>query len=160
LALPQQLAAKKMSYYGAPPGYAPPGPTFVNPWVTPGWAPRDPAAWALFQSVDTDRSGSIKLPELVVVRWLAVEAVVPSALNPIPSPFRQALTNHGWTKFGLRTARYLMRMFDADRSGLLGYQEFEQLMDQVGQAQQAQGAPTPFSASSAGAPLARPLRKR
>lgn len=43
----------------------------------------------------------------------------------------QALTNGGWSKFGTRTARYLMRMFDGDRSGVLGYQEFEQLMDQA-----------------------------
>ena len=91
---------QKMSYgYGAPP---------QNPWVTPGWAPRDPGAWALFQFVDTDRSGTVRLEELL-----------------------QALTNGGYTSFGARTARYLMRMFDADRSGVLQYQEFEQLIGQV-----------------------------
>jgi len=92
----------------APVGYAPPGGPRFNPWATPGWAPRDPAAWAIFQGVDRDRSGSIQFPELVT-----------------------ALTNGGYTTFGIRTARYLMRMYDADRSGSLGYAEFEALMGQV-----------------------------
>ena len=116
------LRTAKMSMYGAPPayaappqygaappGYAPPGaPARFNPWAAPGWAPRDPTTWAIFQAVDRDRSGSIQFPELVA-----------------------ALTNGGYTKFGVRTARYLMRMFDADRSGTLGYPEFEALMAQV-----------------------------
>lgn len=63
--------------YGAPSGYvAPPGPggygaarpPAFNPWSAPGWAPRDPTTWAIFQAVDTDRSGNIKLAELVAVR--------------------------------------------------------------------------------------------
>ena len=96
-------------YGAAPPGYAPPGaPARFNPWAAPGWAPRDPTTWAIFQAVDRDRSGSIQFPELVA-----------------------ALTNGGYTKFGVRTARYLMRMFDGDRTGTLGYQEFEALMAQV-----------------------------
>ena len=54
-----------MSYgYGAP-GYG--GPP-VNPWATPGWAPRDPSSWALFQYVDTDRTGTIRFEELLGVR--------------------------------------------------------------------------------------------
>ena len=89
-----------MSYaYGAPP---------QNPWVTPGWVPRDPGAWALFQRVDVDRSGTVRLEELL-----------------------QALTNGGFISFSARTARYLMRMYDADRSGVLQYIEFEQLIGQV-----------------------------
>ena len=70
-----------------------------------GYAPANPAAFALFQQVDRDRSGSISLPEL-----------------------HYALTHGGYVGFSVKAARLLMRNYDADRSGALSYFEFEKLL--------------------------------
>ena len=76
----------------------------------PGFTPVDPHAWALFQQVDRDRSGSISLHELSA-----------------------ALNSGGFEKFSIKSARLLMRLYDSDRSGSLGYAEWERLLAQLAQ---------------------------
>ena len=88
---------------GAP--SAPPGTQYM---YTPGFAPVNPTAYALFCAVDTNRSGTVDVREL-----------------------HSALSNGGWSAFSFKTTRLLMRMFDADRSGALGYREFEALLQQL-----------------------------
>ncbi|EPQ58394.1 EF-hand [Gloeophyllum trabeum ATCC 11539] len=61
----------------------------------------DPQLWRWFSTVDTDRSGQISLNEL-----------------------QAALVNGNWTKFDLDTVKMLMNMFDSDRSGTIGFNEF------------------------------------
>jgi Ca2+-binding EF-hand superfamily protein len=92
-----------MAYYGAPGapggyhhpagGYPMAAPPPSSPY-TPGFAPANPAAFAMFQAVDADRSGSISFREL-----------------------HAALSNGGWSKFSPRTTRLLIKMFDADKTG-------------------------------------------
>jgi hypothetical protein len=62
--------------YGASPhGYGAPPPAFeapiqaamtvrFNPWTVASFVPRNPTTWGLFQTIDTDRSGTIGLREL------------------------------------------------------------------------------------------------
>ncbi|KAJ7578267.1 hypothetical protein C8J56DRAFT_797665, partial [Mycena floridula] len=57
--------------------------------------------WNWFTSVDTDRSGAITAPEL-----------------------ERALINGDWTPFDLDTVKLLMTIFDTDRSGTIGFNEF------------------------------------
>lgn len=57
--------------------------------------------WNWFTSVDTDRSGAITAAEL-----------------------EQALINGDWTRFDLDTVKLLMTIFDTDRSGTIGFNEF------------------------------------
>ncbi|KZV82560.1 EF-hand [Exidia glandulosa HHB12029] len=59
----------------------------------------DPTLWAWFSAVDADGSGSISATEL-----------------------QQALVNGNWTAFDLDTM--LMTIFDTDRSGTIGFNEF------------------------------------
>jgi len=61
----------------------------------------DPQLWAMFESVDTDRSGYISATEL-----------------------QRALMNGDWTPFDLDTVKLLLTIFDTDRSGTIGYKEF------------------------------------
>ncbi|KAJ8093179.1 hypothetical protein PM082_020664 [Marasmius tenuissimus] len=61
----------------------------------------DPQLWQYFNTVDTDRSGSISVHEL-----------------------QQALVNGNWTKFDLDTVKMLMSIFDVDRSGTISFNEF------------------------------------
>ena len=75
-----------------------------------GFAPANPHAYSLFMAVDRDRSGSVSLPEL-----------------------HHALTHGGYVSFSIKTARLLLRMYDADRSGSLSYFEFERLLGQLTQ---------------------------
>jgi len=113
-----------MSYghYGAPPpaqrGYAPPGggygappPPGAPPGYGGGFAPQgpprgpppgaDPKLWEWFLSVDADQSGAIHANEL-----------------------QRALVNGDWTPFDLDTVKLLMSIFDTDRSGTIGFNEF------------------------------------
>jgi len=64
----------------------------------------DPQLWQWFSAVDADRSGSISVKEL-----------------------QAALVNGNWTKFDLDTVKMLMNIFDTDRSGSIGFQEFSGL---------------------------------
>ncbi|KAI0301717.1 EF-hand [Multifurca ochricompacta] len=92
-----------MSYGGqyAPPGYHGAG----------GFAPRhdpplgaDPQLWQWFVAVDRDRSGHISVVEL-----------------------QRALINGDWSQFDLDTVKLLMNIFDTDRSGTIGFNEFSGL---------------------------------
>ncbi|KAA1477500.1 EF-hand [Dentipellis sp. KUC8613] len=90
--------------YGAPPGYgAPGGPGgFAPPGQLAGPPPgADPQLWSWFTAVDTDRSGHISAHEL-----------------------QKALINGDWSPFDLDTVKLLMSIFDTDRSGTIGFNEF------------------------------------
>jgi len=95
------------SQQGGPPaaynagGFQPPPP----PGPPPG---ADPQLYQWFSAVDADRSGAISAPEL-----------------------QQALVNGDWTPFDLDTVKLLMSIFDADRSGTIGFNEFAGLWKYV-----------------------------
>jgi len=85
--------------YGAGPGY---GGGFAPAGGARGPPPgADPQLWNWFSAVDTDRSGAITAPEL-----------------------ERALINGDWTPFDLDTVKLLMGIFDTDRNGTIGFQEF------------------------------------
>ncbi|KAF9465223.1 hypothetical protein BDZ94DRAFT_416659 [Collybia nuda] len=88
-----------MSYGGYGGGFAPPGGGNRAP--PPG---ADPQLWSWFNTVDTDRSGAITATEL-----------------------ERALINGDWTPFDLDTVKLLMSIFDTDRSGTIGFNEFSGL---------------------------------
>ncbi|EJF60685.1 EF-hand [Dichomitus squalens LYAD-421 SS1] len=94
------------SGYGGPPGYGGggPGPGGFAP-APPGPPPgTDPQLWSWFSAVDTDRSGHITVHEL-----------------------QKALINGDWSPFDLDTVKLLMSIFDTDRSGTIGFNEFSGL---------------------------------
>jgi len=97
-----------MSYggYGGPPtGYR--GPGGFNPHQQQQQAPppgADIQLWSWFCAVDVDRSGQIS-----------------------PSELQRALINGDWTPFDLDTVKLLMNIFDTDRSGAIGFNEFSGL---------------------------------
>ncbi|KAF9494146.1 EF-hand [Pleurotus eryngii] len=84
--------------YGAPSGY---GGGFQQPPPQGPPPGADPQLWQWFSSVDTDRSGHISAQEL-----------------------ERALINGDWTPFDLDTVKLLMSIFDTDRSGTIGFNEF------------------------------------
>ncbi|KAF8999059.1 hypothetical protein BDQ17DRAFT_1400735 [Cyathus striatus] len=85
-----------------PGGY---GGGFAAPTGPPSAPPgADPQLWSWFSAVDTDRSGAITAPEL-----------------------ERALINGDWTPFDLDTVKLLMTLFDHDRSGTIGFNEFSGL---------------------------------
>jgi len=97
--------------YGPGPGYNP-GPPPANR-APGGFAPQyarppphgaDPQLWSWFSSVDVDGSGAITAIEL-----------------------EKALINGDWTPFDLDTVKLLMTIFDTDRSGTIGFNEFSGL---------------------------------
>ncbi|TFB05671.1 Programmed cell death protein 6 [Trichoderma ghanense] len=61
----------------------------------------DPTLLPLFRAVDKDGTGHLSEKELSA-----------------------ALVNGDWTAFDIQTVRMMIRMFDADRSGTIGFQEF------------------------------------
>lgn len=61
----------------------------------------DPQLWQYFSAVNTDHSGAITVREL-----------------------QNALVNGDWSHFDLDTVKMLMNMFDIDRSGTIGFNEF------------------------------------
>jgi len=61
----------------------------------------DPQLWSWFTAVDFDHSGAISAMEL-----------------------QQALVNGDWSTFDLDTVKLLMSIFDTDRSGTIGFNEF------------------------------------
>ncbi|KAF8491465.1 hypothetical protein F5888DRAFT_1050650 [Russula emetica] len=81
--------------YGGPPPYQGAGGFAPHDPVPPQGA--DPQLWSWFTSVDKDRSGSISAAEL-----------------------QRALIN----AFDLDTVKLLMNIFDTDRSGTIGFNEF------------------------------------
>jgi len=78
-------------------GYSHPPP----PGPPPG---ADPTLWQWFIAVDIDKSGQISVHEL-----------------------QKALINGDWTPFDLDTCKLLMSIFDSDRSGSIGFNEFSGL---------------------------------
>ncbi|KAF8350834.1 EF-hand [Amanita rubescens] len=64
----------------------------------------DPQVWHWFKAVDTDRSGYITADEL-----------------------QTALVNGNGTRFDIDTLKMLMNIFDTDRNGSIGFQEFTAL---------------------------------
>ncbi|KAF8326820.1 uncharacterized protein EI90DRAFT_2975455 [Cantharellus anzutake] len=68
----------------------------------------DPQLWNWFTSVDFDRSGNCSSKEL-----------------------QQALVNGDWTPFDLDTVKLLMSLFDTDRSGTIGFNEFAGLWQYI-----------------------------
>ncbi|KIO30493.1 hypothetical protein M407DRAFT_14303 [Tulasnella calospora MUT 4182] len=88
--------------YGGPPRYGPGGFGGGAPQGPPPGA--DPQLWQWFSTVDVDRSGSIA-----------------------PNELQQALVNGDWTPFDLDTVKLLMTLFDTDRSGTVGFNEFQGL---------------------------------
>ncbi|KAJ3483329.1 hypothetical protein NLI96_g6386 [Meripilus lineatus] len=87
--------------YGGYGGYASPPPRGPP-------AGADPQLWQWFTAVDTDRSGAISVTEL-----------------------QAALINGNWTRFDLDTVKMLMNIFDTDRSGTIGFNEFAGLWKYV-----------------------------
>ncbi|KAF3931016.1 Peflin [Dactylellina cionopaga] len=99
---------------GGPPGYGKPplgyAPHYGGGYVSPGLELRDPPGapppgadpqlWNWFSAVDTDRSGHLT-----------------------PSEVQNALIN-GDCPFDLDTVKLLMSIFDTDRSGTIGFNEF------------------------------------
>ncbi|KAF7350655.1 Programmed cell death protein 6 [Mycena sanguinolenta] len=79
---------------GHPGGFAPQGGQGPPPGA-------DPQLWNWFSSVDMDRSGAITAQEL-----------------------ERALINGDWSPFDLDTVKLLMSIFDTDRSGTIGFNEF------------------------------------
>ncbi|KAF8469625.1 hypothetical protein BDZ91DRAFT_59893 [Kalaharituber pfeilii] len=86
-----------------PQGYGQ-SPRPVNSRAPPTPAPPqgvDPTLFPLFKAVDKDGSGQLSEKEL-----------------------RAALVNGDWTSFDPHTVRMMIRMFDTDRSGTIGFNEF------------------------------------
>jgi len=92
-----------MSYggqqYGPPGGYRGAGGFAPQQQGAPHGA--DPQLWAWFSAVDVDRSGHIS-----------------------PLELQRALINGDWSTFDLDTVKLLMNIFDTDRSGTIGFNEF------------------------------------
>lgn len=84
--------------YGGADGY---GGGFASPQSRGPPPGADPQLWSWFSAVDTDRSGAISVVEL-----------------------ERALINGDWTPFDLDTVKLLMTIFDTDRSGTIGFNEF------------------------------------
>jgi len=89
---------------GPPPGYGGAsgyGGGFSQPPPSGPPPGADPQLWQWFTTVDADRSGHISVVEL-----------------------QKALINGDWTPFDLDTVKLLMSIFDTDRSGTIGFNEF------------------------------------
>ncbi|RDL36640.1 Uncharacterized protein BP5553_05992 [Venustampulla echinocandica] len=97
--------------YASPPlggghGSRPPPHSRTPPMSRPPPSPAppngaDPALWPLFKAVDKDGTGQLTEHEL-----------------------RSALVNGDWTSFDPYTVKMMIRMFDTDRSGSIGFEEF------------------------------------
>jgi len=99
--------------YGSPPGGYSAAPAYSGGFAAQGGnrgAPpgADPTLWNWFSAVDTDRSGAITATEL-----------------------ERALINGDWTPFDLDTVKLLMSIFDTDRNGTIGFNEFTGLWKYV-----------------------------
>ncbi|KAF7293130.1 EF-hand [Mycena kentingensis (nom. inval.)] len=88
--------------YSVPPPVPPmPAPGFVHGGHPPPPPGADIQLWGWFCDVDSDKSGHISAQEL-----------------------DRALVNGDWTRFDLDTVKLLMSIFDTDRSGTIGFNEF------------------------------------
>ncbi|KAI5815440.1 hypothetical protein BZA77DRAFT_248379 [Pyronema omphalodes] len=100
----QQGYGGQQQYTQGPPPQGPHGRPPVQNRPPPTPAPQqgtNPTLYPLFTAVDKDGSGQLSEREL-----------------------RAALVNGDWTSFDPHTVRMMIRMFDTDRSGTIGFQEF------------------------------------
>ncbi|KAG9242397.1 calcium binding modulator protein-like protein [Calycina marina] len=95
---PAQNRPPQQAMSRPPPSPAPPSPAPPSP-APPNGA--DPTLWPLFKAVDKDSSGQLTEREL-----------------------RAALVNGDWSSFDPHTVTMMIRMFDSDRSGSIGFDEF------------------------------------
>ncbi|KAI0259781.1 hypothetical protein BC834DRAFT_904511 [Gloeopeniophorella convolvens] len=110
--LPHTVHPLPPNNYIPPTNYATQGAQVVQPGFPGGFVRPPPAAvefdsnesYAWFVAVDQDDSGQVSVEEL-----------------------HNALLNEGNLKFSLDTVKYLMSMFDMDRSGGISFEEFEPL---------------------------------
>ncbi|KAH8166320.1 hypothetical protein CIB48_g1888 [Xylaria polymorpha] len=93
---PPQATAPRPSAHNRPPASNRPPPSPVH---QEGGA--DPSLLPLFRAVDKDGTGQLSERELSA-----------------------ALVNGDWTAFDPQTVRMMIRMFDSDRSGTIGFDEF------------------------------------
>ncbi|KAI0192852.1 hypothetical protein EV127DRAFT_24984 [Xylaria flabelliformis] len=93
---PPQATAPRPSAHNRPPASNRPPP---SPAPQDGNA--DPSLLPLFRAVDKDGTGQLSERELSA-----------------------ALVNGDWTAFDSQTVRMMIRMFDSDRSGTIGFDEF------------------------------------
>jgi Ca2+-binding EF-hand superfamily protein len=79
----------------------------------------DPALWPLFKAVDKDGIAvtSALLCALVLTDFLGSGQLTERELGA-------ALVNGDWSSFDPHTVKMMIRMFDSDRSGSIGFQEF------------------------------------
>jgi len=94
------MAHQQYGYNPHQGGYGGQGGGFYQPPPGPPQG-ADPELWRWFTTVDTDRSGHISVTEL-----------------------QRALKNGNWSEFDLDTVKLLMSIFDTDRSGTIGFNEF------------------------------------
>ncbi|MCJ1374774.1 hypothetical protein MMC20_006006 [Loxospora ochrophaea] len=87
--------------HGRPPHQNRPPPTPAPPAAGTGPGGSDPSLLPLFRAVDKDGSGQLTEQKL-----------------------RNALVNGDFTSFDPHTVRMMIRMFDSNRSGTIGYNEF------------------------------------
>ncbi|KAL1864477.1 hypothetical protein Daus18300_007709 [Diaporthe australafricana] len=93
---PPPTGGPKPQHHNRPPPVSRPPP---SPAPTDGGA--DPTLLPLFRAVDKDGTGQLSERELSA-----------------------ALVNGDWTAFDPHTVRMMIRMFDSDRSGTIGFDEF------------------------------------
>ncbi|KAI1498870.1 hypothetical protein F5X99DRAFT_392045 [Biscogniauxia marginata] len=92
---PQATGPRPTAHNRPPPASRPP------PSPGPPDSNADPTLLPLFRAVDKDGTGQLSERELSA-----------------------ALVNGDWTAFDPQTVRMMIRMFDSDRSGTIGFQEF------------------------------------
>ncbi|PUU82520.1 hypothetical protein B9Z19DRAFT_1099095 [Tuber borchii] len=97
---PQQYQTPPPGQFGGHIGQRPPPASRPPPTPAPPQGV-DPTLFPLFKAVDKDGSGQLSEKEL-----------------------RAALVNGDWTSFDPHTVRMMIRMFDTDRSGTIGFNEF------------------------------------
>ncbi|CCX30760.1 Similar to Programmed cell death protein 6; acc. no. P12815 [Pyronema omphalodes CBS 100304] len=100
----QGYGGQQQQYTQGPPPQGPHGRPPVQNRPPPTPAPQqgtNPTLYPLFTAVDKDGSGQLSEREL-----------------------RAALVNGDWTSFDPHTVKMMIRMFDTDRSGTIGFQEF------------------------------------
>ncbi|KAK4099744.1 sorcin [Parathielavia hyrcaniae] len=93
---PPTASAARPSHHNLPPANSRPPPS-----PSPRDSSADPTLLPLFRAVDKDGTGQLSERELSA-----------------------ALVNGDWTAFDPQTVRMMIRMFDSDRSGTIGFEEF------------------------------------
>jgi Ca2+-binding EF-hand superfamily protein len=93
---PPSAGGGRPSHHNLPPTSSKPPPS-----PTPRDSSADPTLLPLFRAVDKDGTGQLSERELSA-----------------------ALVNGDWTAFDPQTVRMMIRMFDSDRSGTIGFEEF------------------------------------